>query len=85
MVLPLSARLPPYLPGAGRYVLGPAELSGSVIAGATAAFASPIGQWVLDITFTKAGSAQFDDFAAGALPLRIPRTQPIHPSALSRP
>ena len=42
----------------------PGRLSGSVIAGATAAFASPTGQWVVDITFSKAGSAQFNDFAA---------------------
>ena len=39
-------------------------MSGSVIAGATAEFASPTGQWAVDITFTKAGSAQFNAFAA---------------------
>jgi hypothetical protein len=59
VVLPLHVQLPSYFPGAGRYVLGPAEMSGSVIAGAKAEFASPIDQWAVDITFTKAGSAQF--------------------------
>jgi preprotein translocase subunit SecD len=64
VVLPLYVQLPSYFPGAGRYVLGPAEMSGSVIAGAKAEFASPIDQWAVDITFTKAGSAQFNAVAA---------------------
>ena len=64
VVAPPYFPLPSFVPGAERYVLGPAEMSGSVIATATAAPDSQVGGWVVDVSFTKAGTAQFNLFAA---------------------
>src|SRR5579875_2097373 len=56
--------LPYYVPGAGyRYVLGPAEMSGSIIKTAVATIDPSTSEWVVAITFTGSGSAQFDKYA----------------------
>lgn len=57
--------LPYYVPNAGyRYVLGPAEMSGSIIKSAVATIDPSTSEWVVAITFTGSGSTQFDNYAA---------------------
>jgi preprotein translocase subunit SecD len=57
----------PAVPNAGvgneRYVLGPAEMSGSIIKTAVATVDPSTSQWVVAITFTGSGSTQFDNYA----------------------
>ncbi len=48
----------------GRYVLGPAEMSGSVIARASAVVNSQTGEWEVALTFTSQGSSEFNRYAA---------------------
>jgi len=48
----------------GRYVLGPAEMSGSIIKSATADLNSSTDQWEVDLTFTSRGSTEFNKYAA---------------------
>jgi preprotein translocase subunit SecD len=48
----------------GRYVLGPAEMSGSIIKSATANLNSQTDQWEVDLTFTSRGSTEFNKYAA---------------------
>ena len=48
-----------------RYVLGPAEMNASIVARATAGKDAPSGTWEVFITFTTAGSATFNKYAAG--------------------
>jgi preprotein translocase subunit SecD len=47
----------------GRYVLGPAEMSGSIIKSATADLNSSTDQWEVDLTFTSRGSTEFNKYA----------------------
>ena len=47
----------------GRYVLGPAEMSGSIIKSATANLNSQTNEWEVDLTFTSRGSAEFNKYA----------------------
>lgn len=58
----------PYYQGTGslRYVLGPADMTGSAIA--TAQAISTIGQYQIQLTFTAAGAAAFDSVAAQRYP-----------------
>jgi preprotein translocase subunit SecD len=64
VVLPLvgSGGSPAY--GDGRYVLGPAEMSGSIIKSASANLNSQTDQWEVDLTFTSRGSTEFNKYAA---------------------
>ncbi len=64
VVLPLvgSGGLPAF--GDGRYVLGPAEMSGSIIKSAAANLNSQTDQWEVDLTFTSRGSTEFNKYAA---------------------
>lgn len=56
--------LPYYVPNAGyRYVLDPAEMTGSIVKSSNAALNSQTDEWEVDLTFTGAGSTQFDNFA----------------------
>ncbi len=55
---------PHYISGIGRYVLGPAEMNGPVVKTATAVFDRQVGSWEVNITFTSAGSAEFNRYAA---------------------
>jgi preprotein translocase subunit SecD len=48
----------------GRYVLGPAEMSGSIIKSASANLNSQTDQWEVDLTFTSRGSTEFNKYAA---------------------
>jgi preprotein translocase subunit SecD len=48
----------------GRYVLGPAEMSGSIIKTAAANLNSQTDQWEVDISFTGKGSSLFNKYAA---------------------
>jgi preprotein translocase subunit SecD len=48
----------------GRYVLGPAEMTGSIVKAATAVLNSQTRQWEVVLRFTPAGSAQFNGYAA---------------------
>ena len=48
----------------GRYVLGPAEMSGSIIKTAAANLNSQTDQWEVDMTLTAAGSTLFNKYAA---------------------
>ncbi len=48
----------------GRYVLGPAEMSGSIIKTAAANLNSQTDEWEVDISFTGKGSALFNKYAA---------------------
>jgi hypothetical protein len=48
----------------GRYVLGPAEMNGSIIKTATANLNSQTDEWELDISFTAAGSTLLNKYAA---------------------
>jgi preprotein translocase subunit SecD len=63
VVLPLvgSGGSPAY--GDGRYVLGPAEMSGSIIKSASANLNSQTDQWEVDLTFTSRGSTEFNKYA----------------------
>jgi preprotein translocase subunit SecD len=45
----------------GRYLLGPAELSGTAVSSAVTTFHTP--QWEVDVDFTAAGSARWDAVA----------------------
>ncbi len=45
-----------------RYVLGPAAVMGSAIRSARADY-TRVGQWTVDLTFTKAGTSEFDALA----------------------
>ena len=47
----------------GRYVLGPAEMTGSIIKTAAANLNSQTDQWEVDISFTGKGSALFNKYA----------------------
>jgi hypothetical protein len=61
----LAVVLPFYAgPQSGRYVLGPAQISGSIVKTAQADINSFTDQWEVNITFTAAGSAQFNRDAA---------------------
>jgi hypothetical protein len=51
-------------PAAGRYVLGPAQMSGSIIKTAQADVDSFTNQWEVNITFAAAGSAEFNRHAS---------------------
>ncbi len=64
VVLPLvgSGGSPAYADG--RYVLGPAEMSGSIIKSASANLNSQTDQWEVDLTFTSRGSTEFNKYAA---------------------
>ncbi len=64
VVLPLvgSGGLPAFQDG--RYVLGPAEMSGSIIKSAAANLNSQTDQWEVDLTFTSRGSTEFNKYAA---------------------
>ena len=48
----------------GRYVLGPAEMTGSIIKSAAATLNPQTDQWEVDLTFTSRGSAEFNKYAA---------------------
>ena len=48
----------------GRYVLGPAEMSGSIIKTAAANLNSQTDEWEVDMSFTGKGSALFNKYAA---------------------
>jgi preprotein translocase subunit SecD len=59
---PVDPVLVPLLGGGGeRYLLGPAELNGSIVARASAQFQSPL--WVVDVDLTSAGAVQWDELA----------------------
>ncbi len=58
VVLPFYARHARY-----RYVLGPAEMSGSIIKAATAALDPFTKEWAIDVTMTPSGSALFNKYA----------------------
>lgn len=60
VVLPGPAGVLP----AGRYVLGPAEMDGSVVRTAEAYQGQPTGPWAVRLSFTRPGQARFDHFAA---------------------
>ncbi len=47
----------------GRYVLGPAEMSGSIIKTAAANLNSSTDQWEVDLSFTSRGSTEFNKYA----------------------
>ncbi|HTT90145.1 MAG TPA: protein translocase subunit SecD [Acidimicrobiales bacterium] len=47
----------------GRYVLGPAEMSGSIIKTAAANLNSQTDEWEVDLTFTSRGSTEFNKYA----------------------
>jgi preprotein translocase subunit SecD len=47
----------------GRYVLGPAEMSGSIIKTAAAELNSSTDQWEVDLSFTSRGSTEFNKYA----------------------
>ena len=63
---PKTAVVLPFYAGttAGRYVLGPAQMSGSIVKTAQADLDSFTDQWEVNITFTAAGSAEFNRDAA---------------------
>ncbi len=48
----------------GRYVLGPAEMTGSIVKGAAAVLDSQTGHWEVQLAFTAAGSTMFNYYAA---------------------
>ncbi|MGH9107795.1 MAG: SecDF P1 head subdomain-containing protein [Acidimicrobiales bacterium] len=48
----------------GRYVLGPVEMTGSIVKEAAAVLVSQTDQWEVDLTFTAAGSSKFNYYAA---------------------
>ncbi|MGH9107759.1 MAG: protein translocase subunit SecD [Acidimicrobiales bacterium] len=52
-----------YVPNA-RYVLGPAQMTGSIVKTATANFSASNNQWEVDLTFTGKGSTEFNNYAA---------------------
>ncbi len=61
----LSVVLPSYAgPTAGRYVLGPAQMSGSIIKTAHADLDSQTDEWEVVLDFTAAGSTEFNRYAA---------------------
>jgi preprotein translocase subunit SecD len=64
VVLPLvgTGGSPDY--SAGRYVLGPAEMTGSIIKSASANLNSQTDQWEVDLSFTSRGSTEFNKYAA---------------------
>ena len=64
VVLPYYSSAPYYISGIGRYVLGPVEMNASVVKTATAFFDPQVGSWEVNITFTSAGSAEFNRYAA---------------------
>ena len=47
----------------GRYVLGPAEMTGGIVETAAANLNSQTDEWAVDITFTREGSALFNKYA----------------------
>ncbi len=48
----------------GRYLLGPAEMTGSIVKAASALLDSQTSEWEVALTFSPAGSAQFNKYAA---------------------
>jgi preprotein translocase subunit SecD len=48
----------------GRYVLGPAEMSGSIIKTAAADLNSSTDEWEVDLSFTSRGSTEFNKYAS---------------------
>jgi preprotein translocase subunit SecD len=52
-----------YASNTSRYVLGPAEMSGSVVHAAAANLNSQTDQWEVDLTFTGKGSDEFNKYA----------------------
>jgi preprotein translocase subunit SecD len=51
-------------PQHGRYVLGPAEMTGSIVKAAAAVVDGQTGQWQVRLAFTAAGSTKFNHYAA---------------------
>ncbi len=47
-----------------RYVLGPAQMSGTIVASAAANLDQQTGQWEIDLALTAKGSNQFNEYAA---------------------
>jgi hypothetical protein len=47
----------------GRYVLGPAEMTGTIVKSATADLNRYDHEWEVDLTFTNAGSTEFNRYA----------------------
>jgi preprotein translocase subunit SecD len=61
----LAVVLPSYVGlAAGRSVLGPAQMSGSIVKTATAVLDSQIDEWEVVLDFTAAGSTEFNRYAA---------------------
>lgn len=48
----------------GRYVLGPAQMTGGIVRSATATVNTSNDQWQVDLSFTGKGSAEFNHYAA---------------------
>ena len=74
----------------GRYVLGPAEMSGSIIKTAAANLNSQTDEWEVDISFTGAGSALFNKYAAAHYQCYVedesnPPHAPFRPSSSTPP
>jgi preprotein translocase subunit SecD len=56
--------LPSYGTNLFRYVLGPAQMTGSIVRTAAANLDTSNDEWEVDLTFTGAGSVQFNDYAS---------------------
>jgi preprotein translocase subunit SecD len=56
--------LPPYSQATGRrYVLGPAEMTGSILKDAAAKLHAQDHEWEVDLSFTGVGSVEFNEYA----------------------
>jgi preprotein translocase subunit SecD len=63
VILPADPKAYPGSSGI-RYVLGPADLTGSAVSGATETMNTTTGQYSVQLTLTSAGAAEFDTLAA---------------------
>ncbi|HTW10551.1 MAG TPA: hypothetical protein VME46_23820 [Acidimicrobiales bacterium] len=47
-----------------RFVLGPAQMSGSIVSSATATLDATTDEWEVDLSFTTTGATEFNDYAS---------------------
>jgi preprotein translocase subunit SecD len=63
VILPVDAKAFPQSPTV-RYVLGPADMTGSAVSNASSALDPTTGQYAVQLTLTSKGAAQFDNIAS---------------------
>jgi preprotein translocase subunit SecD len=81
VILPVDAKAFPQSPTV-RYVLGPADMTGSAVSNASSALDPTTGQYAVQLTLTSKGAAQFDTIASSRYAAYKTNTSNPLPSSL---